>query len=855
MKTRLFAALVIAMLSLSIIAVFPILPAQATPADSMWVDPPSITLNTGTTSLGDTFNITIYMNITSANVFAYQIALHYPTWLACIASDFTFAAGGPSVFFQGKVEVSSGPQIDTSFLGAHSILASESLKGADKIITPRSASLIWATMKINETATKTQNLTGVFDLTTETAGGNNWVWAPPPPPGNAIPITAYNGLIDYNWAPPATHPKMGIEHDTGFGPSPITVNPTPSTAWPIQYGASPPNATDTSGFTASLYIKNLDPAWGLWNTTFNLNWNNSVIYVSGAPANISITGLWTGSFSYAPGTISFYAENYVGPAVSNVLVATVKFTIGHQGANPPEIISGDTLLTYTNVTFFDAPSPGGNQYITPDPSDQGEVKVLGIIALPLPYLIVVPASIILGPSPVIYSYFTVLIKVVNMSKLWYDVAVQFRLQYNSALIFPVSVTEGDGASGFINDTQWNHQGTGGTFFWSVNNLGDPTFGDHIAVLDLLMPNKTNGKYDQTVFPNTIENPAANATVTTVVFQVLQQNCFGLPDITTYLKIPHFWAPDPDQEFIGLDKVANLPYYIPSADNLNGTVTIKSLNFVGRQIDLYGGAVNDGYGVLVGAPYLQFPAPYGGQGPNHWMDLVFPQSQVYLNANVTYNYWPVQAKDVGFEIEGPYDHVGQNYIPRTGGVFDALFGGNPLKLAATTDTNGIASITFRMPWTCPIPIPPDNLTGIYKVTSTVTIADVVVNDTMLFYYERLVYITSVTTNSYSYIHGQCVKVTVNYQTHAVEYYPALFSVVITDDLMVPFGTALYATTVGGATFCTWKSGTFQVTICIPKWAYAGNGYVHVSVYDKDPTIGGEALAPEFKPDPQINIYPY
>ena len=35
-----------------------------------------------------------------------------------------------------------------------------------------------------------------------------------------------------------------------------------------------------------------------------------------------------------------------------------------------------------------------------------------------------------------------------------------------------------------------------------------------------------------------------------------------------------------------------------------------------------------------------------------MDVVEPQSWVYLWANVTYNYWPVQHKNVAFEIQEP-----------------------------------------------------------------------------------------------------------------------------------------------------------------------------------------------------------
>jgi hypothetical protein len=329
-------------------------------------------------------------------------------------------------------------------------------------------------------------------------------------------------------------------------------------------------------------------------------------------------------------------------------------------------------------------------------------------------------------------------------------------------------------------------------------------------------------------------------VATFNFKVLQQDCFGGENITTALNILPFWPPT-DDNFI--DKDTN---YISDLPGVNGTVIIEPINHVDRQVDLYGGAVNDGYGVLVGSPYLQFPVPYGGQGPNHWMDIVFPQSWVYLHANVTYNYWPVQSKDVGFEIEGPFTKLPNGtLVPAQNYQIWAKF-------VATTDSNGVASYAYRMPWPC---VNPDGITGVWKITSTVTVADQVVIDTMIFYYERLVYITGVTTDSYGYYHDTDIKVTVCYETHSVEYYPALFAIVITDELGVPFGMALYNTEVGGATFCTWKCSCFDVTVHIPKWAYAGNGYVHVSVYDKDPTIGGEPYAPEFQPDPEINIYPY
>jgi hypothetical protein len=62
---------------------------------------------------------------------------------------------------------------------------------------------------------------------------------------------------------------------------------------------------------------------------------------------------------------------------------------------------------------------------------------------------------------------------------------------------------------------------------------------------------------------------------------------------------------------------------------NGTLTILGWSLAGRIIDLY----------------TQYPAPYGGQGPDNPSDMFWPQKEVWLYANVTYNWWPVQQKDV------------------------------------------------------------------------------------------------------------------------------------------------------------------------------------------------------------------
>jgi hypothetical protein len=222
--------------------------------------------------------------------------------------------------------------------------------------------------------------------------------------------------------------------------------------------------------------------------------------------------------------------------------------------------------------------------------------------------------------------------------------------------------------------------------------------------------------------------------------------------------------------------------------------------------------------------------------------------------VEYNCWPVQSKDVGFEIEGPfYKNVSKptQLLPKYPGYQVWA------KLVSRTNSIGIAVIVFRMPWPCE---DPENITGIWKVTATVNLADVIITDTLAFYYEHLVDIFKVTTDKYHYYHDDVVKVCIDYRTHALQPYPALFAIVITDELGVPFGMdAEFDTTIPAAErpitdWCTWEEDRFCVDIYIPKWAFTGFAYVHVSVYDKDPTEGGFSWCPEYTPLPEIYIMP-
>ena len=152
------------MLFLSLPVVLVNAQSQAHDADSMWIDPSSTVFDTSNASVGTTFNVTIWLNMTE-NIYSYQIGLHYNrTLLHCTSAGFT--AGSTSNYAAGHKMVLAGPTIDTGSLGNGTVLAGESCLGNDFIAGPRSASLIWLEFQILAVPTS-GNFTGTFDITSE----------------------------------------------------------------------------------------------------------------------------------------------------------------------------------------------------------------------------------------------------------------------------------------------------------------------------------------------------------------------------------------------------------------------------------------------------------------------------------------------------------------------------------------------------------------------------------------------------------------------------------------------------------------------------------------------------------------
>jgi hypothetical protein len=688
------------------------------------------------------------------------------------------------------------------------------------VTTPHYGSLIYADFEILQAPAKGLALNSIFDINLTATWvqdpGLGWII-----PNSPVASGKWNGFYEYTWALPP-NPHFAVEHD-GFYGVPPSASGLPDD-WPLVYGPYPPSAVNSS-FDALVYLEDLNAAWGVTNVTFTLNYNETIIEVLGGAANVTIAPLW-GNESITPGTgnMTVMVKDPSSTPNGKVLLATLRFTILKQEYVPPNPPGhyDETPLTFCYEEVWD------HVYeISTDPAEEGGVRMLGIVTLPMAWFEVDPPLVEYGPAPSIGEEFDVDLKVVNLHAAWKVVAIQLRLTFDPTLLQLVDATEGP----FMQDPRWNLYGT---FFTSFEEPETYMFPHHVALISFLMPNMSSATYDQTQYPSaagpniTALDPPEDPVVATVRFRVIAQDntCMDL-NLTCDLELLPFWLPENCHMF------DNTGTYVPTDHSMliNGTYIVYGMYGEGRQIDLYGGAWNAGYGAY------PFPAPYGGQGPNNPMDLVIPQSEVKLFVDVMYNWWPVQSKDVGFEIEGPYEHVGEGeLVPKDSWQIWA-------KLTARTDENGTATIVFRMPWPCD---DPENITGVWLVTASVNVADVVITDTMPFYYEHLVNWVSISTDKWAYAHDETVTVTICYQTHSMQYYPVLFAAVLQDELGVVVWWDKYETEVGGAEWCTWEEDCLTIELYIPKWAFVGYAYIHVSAFDKDPTDGGFAWTPAADP---------
>jgi hypothetical protein len=769
----------IAAMTLSVIPVFA--GEYDHPADSIWLQPDTLTGPVGTT-----FTILAWTNV-SAQGFTWQCNPRWDTTVFQLNS-IAHTAGDPD----GK------DWLDQRNPGPDTILQPTTLTGPSTV----SYNATWNEVQIGGTCLGDDYVPGY-------TAGKLW--------------RAEFEVIDAPGKYETLTSKIWISHanayilDTGLGTvSSTNYDADYSQAWElppspwlavepdlIEYGPDPPSAIGEE-FDVDIVIKSLAAEWNCHNATLDLWFNDTIIEM----LSIVFDPLWvTTTYTLTAGSPGVLADLWMqvkdptSVPTGDVVIATIRFNVTYQALAPPRAQDDPdwSPLDIENEIIYDT-----IEMIPTDPEIDGDVNIYPERVLELPYLEV--SDVTMGPEPVRGEEFNVTVTLKNLDASWYLIGAEFRLTYPTALIEPVTATEGP----FFPEYAAMQDGSLGSWFTFFFEPGPPA---HILFGGLILPNST-GWWNPPA-------PEGEGVIAIITFKVLYQS-YGEENMTGDMDIIHnlgvgISSFEPPQDIV------DVPMDFP----VNGTYTIAT-NLPGRVIDLYGGALNRGYGSH------PFPAPYGGQGPDNPMDLIIPQAEVCLFAEVTYNYWPVQNKLVGFEVEYP---CGQGIL---------------LKRTATTNEVGIAMICFEMPWPCD---DPESLIGVWKVTATVDISDTRINDTLEYHYDYMVNIWKVTADKFEYNHCETVEITIEYGTHAQQWYPALLSAVILDELIVPIGMALLETEIGGAQFCSYTNFTSIVTIHIPKHAFAGIATIHVSAFDRDPTEGGIPWTPEFTPPPEIAIQPY
>jgi len=773
---RTVAFLLVALMVLAAFPQFLAKPAYSQAENSMWIEPSTLSFTTDKTSVGFKFNVTLWLYVTADNMYTWQFKLYYNT-SQLKATRTGYSAGTQSEWATKRTGGATAPV--TPVIEENYVLFAESIVGDYYVPAGTKASLAWVEFEIIAAPPMGGKLESVLDI-------NNVDTYVLNPGLSEITISKIGASYSYTWVAP---PRPTLIVDPAYR----------------EYGPYPPSAVGTE-FDENIIIKGLSAAWFLKNASTHLTYNPallSVISVSFGPA-------WTYTeYTVTNGDIYIFA-NTTTPPSGDVLLATIRFNITFQDTAPPRTPGeyDESPLDLNNYHLF-----AETMEIPTTPEVDGKVRIYCLITLPLAHLEV--SSVTMGPEPVLGQEFNVTVSIKNLDSHWYLIGIQFRLSYPADLIEPVAVYEGP----FLPSFAAQQPGSLGTFFISYFEP-DSSYGPHVLVGEIIYPNETGWWH-----PPWPEGSGVIATITfKVIYQTYPETNVGPFNIV-------------EQLAVGLDgPVTQNIVDVPLDSAVNGTYTITTA-LPGRMIDLYGGAINKGYGTGHGYSYqgvgVIWPAPYGGQGPNSPMDLVMDQSQVWLFANVTYNYWPVQSKLVSFEVLNPS-------------------GGTYAKFTAITDENGVAYVTFRMPWLCENP---ESLFGEWKVIATCNLGDVVIRDTMTFHYDWLIRIWKVTTDKSSYNHGEKVDVKIEFGTHAMQTYPVLFSVVIEDELGVAIGIQTIELTVGGAKYSTYKNYAQTIPINVPKWAFAGIATIHVNAYDKEPAIGGFGWCPEFTPAPTICIQPY
>jgi len=208
--------------------------------------------------------------------------------------------------------------------------------------------------------------------------------------------------------------------------------------------------------------------------------------------------------------------------------------------------------------------------------------------------------------------------------------------------------------------------------------------------------------------------------------------------------------------------------------------------------------------------------------------------VDLFALVTYNEYPVQQKLVGFQVF--HNGATQQYnIYREG----------------TTDSNGIAHVSFRLPWPCADPV--NEIFGWWYVNATVEVAEEVVVDNLKFWVWWPVEVVSIEpkhTQVTQSKQGCSLDFEMIYRRYDAQEIPVTLTATAYDELNFFIGSATLSTTVANDPVVYDINGdpiphdyVWDFTLVFPSNAVVGKGTIYGNAFDKLPWDGGVPYCPE------------
>ncbi len=236
---------------------------------------------------------------------------------------------------------------------------------------------------------------------------------------------------------------------------------------------------------------------------------------------------------------------------------------------------------------------------------------------------------------------------------------------------------------------------------------------------------------------------------------------------------------------------------------------------GADIDVYTERGGEGKGCdkLTGEEY----DPTGE--PPVWSamsDAFGPQEAVTVCANVTYNNEPVANKLVGFEIR---DGEGNIIATRT----------------ETTNDDGVACVTFRIPWQGSAA---EDLFGPWLITASVDVSEITVIDKCRFRFGYLVSIIEITVDPTTVAKLSSTSVTLDLANIAFSSKDVVITITMYDEASVPIATLAMPMSVPAV-----GTTSTPASMDIPSWAFVGVGTVYANVFDDTPANGGTAMCPE------------